>query len=952
MSTRASMPARWSAGGGLDTAELGSTFVASAAEQNIHQLSGCRRPTTTPMLSALPQRRPLAGRSNPPDSHERPGDVTVLPKIVLRDILGRELDTNSGQQKLINAARWRVANGLGARQPEEWRLPHAPLPVRPDYSRTAPGCHQRAQGRCPNRTKPGVLRQRHARKVYLPFVSTLHHGDKSSASTEEKTQLWKRDLGALLSRLQFCYGCERNASPHFHGIRIMRTGGGFTYLQRVCRDGSSDSSGPLFWKVLYHFNEETGEYWRQGECSPGCNPMVCQLPMGTPRRLCETPEGHREILFPPIAAIASRDVTTKHGLVLSGAAQTTVHIATVGDDLPDNWTDPVERGGRRTYKLRRLQRNEERPLSQISNLSVDQIETALLDELLPILTGRHWSRSPGGNRGMNADSPGAHDVLPTIHKMAGRNARSRSHGRIMNSGGRSMDLTIPQCNSAKLQSGHDVFFTRPGAAEENHPQTLESGQDAVFTRSGVVGEFHTQTFESGHDAGLTRPGIVEEILPQTVASDDSSHSFGGSLLGGLRTNSVSTNASELSNQTNSSSHDDVRHDQSQNFPEITEHRTEPDVGSPSSPERNNDQIRRRMTAGANRRQEDGKTNRSRDWLVITADASTSDDNYLQNRRTKATTRPKRTGKHMIRRPNRKKSVQDVAPQEIQNEYCHLESRELTNRGMKPDMKDKVTLTRSSVTPSLKEEAHIASPVTLSSSTFLVKQESDLTSLFTSLLTRSTVTPPPNKDEPPLLPSIAPNVPPPLADYPVKRKLAASVSGVMIRGQGCTRTRRRIWGGGAKSAINLPIKRVEPPHVQDEQVPQEVPPASSGPPLHSMPPSGKNIHSEKPSRTRTQRQATAPISTDELQQVEHPLDYLAKYCIIHPDRLPRYEHVFHKTVTAQKRRYDGQTGASALSEHHRKTIENFVLIDRAMAADVATVSNVEVSGRRTVAHKAE
>lgn len=72
----------------------------------------------------------------------------------------------------------------------------------------------------------------------------------------------------------------------------------------------------------------------------------------------------------------------------------------------------------------------------------------------------------------------------------------------------------------------------------------------------------------------------------------------------------------------------------------------------------------------------------------------------------------------------------------------------------------------------------------------------------------------------------------------------------------------------------------------------------------------------------------------------------------PDRLPRYEHVFHKTVTAQKRRYDGQTGASALSEHHRKTIENFVLIDRAMAADVATVSNVEVSGRRTVAHKAE
>ncbi|KAK2176138.1 hypothetical protein NP493_681g01037 [Ridgeia piscesae] len=91
------------------------------------------------MLTAHHPIRPLGGTVNSPDSLERTDVVTVLPKIVLRDILGRELDTNSEQQRLINAARWRVSHGLGVRQPVEWRLPHVSVPARPDYTRTAPG---------------------------------------------------------------------------------------------------------------------------------------------------------------------------------------------------------------------------------------------------------------------------------------------------------------------------------------------------------------------------------------------------------------------------------------------------------------------------------------------------------------------------------------------------------------------------------------------------------------------------------------------------------------------------------------------------------------------------------------------------------------------------------------------------------------------------------------------
>ena len=91
---------------------------------------------TTQTVATRHHRRRLEGPSNPPDSHKPLDDVTSVPMIVLRDILGRELDTNSVQQRLINAARWRVANGRGVRHPDEWRLPHVPVPARPDYSRT------------------------------------------------------------------------------------------------------------------------------------------------------------------------------------------------------------------------------------------------------------------------------------------------------------------------------------------------------------------------------------------------------------------------------------------------------------------------------------------------------------------------------------------------------------------------------------------------------------------------------------------------------------------------------------------------------------------------------------------------------------------------------------------------------------------------------------------------
>lgn len=70
--------------------------------------------------------------SNVTDSNFR------LPRIVVRDVVGRELDTFTTLQEAIYRAQWNVRTTCESRSPREWRLPKAPLPSRPDYSRQVP----------------------------------------------------------------------------------------------------------------------------------------------------------------------------------------------------------------------------------------------------------------------------------------------------------------------------------------------------------------------------------------------------------------------------------------------------------------------------------------------------------------------------------------------------------------------------------------------------------------------------------------------------------------------------------------------------------------------------------------------------------------------------------------------------------------------------------------------
>lgn len=66
------------------------------------------------------------------------GRRSQFPRIILRDSLGRELDTFTTLQEAIYRAKWNVKQSGQAKEPIEWRLPKAPPPARPDLTRILP----------------------------------------------------------------------------------------------------------------------------------------------------------------------------------------------------------------------------------------------------------------------------------------------------------------------------------------------------------------------------------------------------------------------------------------------------------------------------------------------------------------------------------------------------------------------------------------------------------------------------------------------------------------------------------------------------------------------------------------------------------------------------------------------------------------------------------------------
>ncbi|XP_046564225.1 serine/arginine repetitive matrix protein 1-like [Haliotis rubra] len=89
---------------------------------------------------------------------------------------------------------------------------------------------------------------------------------------------------------------------------------------------------------------------------------------------------------------------------------------------------------------------------------------------------------------------------------------------------------------------------------------------------------------------------------------------------------------------------------------------------------------------------------------------------------------------------------------------------------------------------------------------------------------------------------------------------------------------------------------------------EGPPEMKAPPKkRKSPPKVRRL--PKMHYRKKSRPAEAPMSAGALQEVSDPLDFLAKYCIINPNRLPFYEVIFENMVTDQTPRYERPRAAA-------------------------------------------
>ncbi|WAR16188.1 hypothetical protein MAR_030782 [Mya arenaria] len=172
----------------------------------------------------------------------------MCPRIILRDALGRQLDTFTTLQEAIYRAKWNVQQTGQAKTPIEWRLPKAPPPARPDLTRTFPPLkHPPVHGEGGARSRPAV---NHSRVLefdvkdvgfvqeslqYLPYAPSLSFlrqeilvGPKTYFQIVGTLLLHKRILSQTEKRQAvhnfpgFCSGCIRMGLcyGYFAGVEL------------------------------------------------------------------------------------------------------------------------------------------------------------------------------------------------------------------------------------------------------------------------------------------------------------------------------------------------------------------------------------------------------------------------------------------------------------------------------------------------------------------------------------------------------------------------------------------------------------------------------------------------------------------------------------------------------------------------------------------------------------
>ncbi|XP_071503285.1 uncharacterized protein [Diadema antillarum] len=107
-------------------------------------------------------------------------------------------------QKALARARARLAKGHWPQDPEEWRLPNAPLPAKPDYTRTGPVLslpsgylvtqRKRREARTRSETFPGTSKENKAaaRQAHLPPIDRIYDSLFANLSASYPSHLLRK----------------------------------------------------------------------------------------------------------------------------------------------------------------------------------------------------------------------------------------------------------------------------------------------------------------------------------------------------------------------------------------------------------------------------------------------------------------------------------------------------------------------------------------------------------------------------------------------------------------------------------------------------------------------------------------------------------------------------------------------------------------------------------------
>ncbi|OWF38874.1 hypothetical protein KP79_PYT23657 [Mizuhopecten yessoensis] len=199
-------------------------------------------------------------------------DVTIkqeperLPKIVLRDSAGHQLNTFTTLQEAIYRAELNVRKSRIGATAQEWRLPHGPLPAKPDYSRAGPTIstyrqkinNLKSKNRRVARSFPeypiykevdvddvafvaeslnhlpqvpslSFLRQEFLAqpKRYYPIVNSILLHQKLLSETDKRDPEYTFPGFCFGCRQHMlCPGCDRTSKPHYHLDKLYKTTGG------------------------------------------------------------------------------------------------------------------------------------------------------------------------------------------------------------------------------------------------------------------------------------------------------------------------------------------------------------------------------------------------------------------------------------------------------------------------------------------------------------------------------------------------------------------------------------------------------------------------------------------------------------------------------------------------------------------------------------------------------